>query len=367
MSDEDRAPASLRRAAEINHRDAGLDAVRSVAIWLVMINHAIVNLAIPDRTGYEAVIWGTGSVGVEIFFCLSGFLIGRILFDIESVGLSPALVGRFLARRWLRTLPLYYCFLGIMICLWPVAAATLPRFLLLTQNLTAPIAQPSYFPQSWSLTVEEISYVALPLLALGLKRTRAPVIAAVSVLILASLGYRLTFGAAMPFSDLRTVDLARLDAIAYGLLAAGLERHARGFGRRHWLLIAAAALPVMLWLTARLSDPGRLDHLYDRAFALPAFDLAFSAALPALCCTSLGLPILDRIVRFTSDRAYGLYIVHMLAAASTNVLLGRTPLVIQSLVYVGLSYAAATLLAVTIERPFMRLRPSQLPKGLTPG
>ncbi len=80
-----------------------------------------------------------GGAGVELFFSLSGFLIGRLLIDLAEGGLRPARIGRFLGRRWLRTLPLYYAVLGFSV--WLFARADWRSFFFL-QNFY-PKAPPS--------------------------------------------------------------------------------------------------------------------------------------------------------------------------------------------------------------------------------
>src|SRR5262245_16100295 len=108
-----------------NTRVFGLDFLRALAILLVLVAHASF-MFLPLTHRLEA-WWMLGHLGVELFFVLSGFLIGSILArQAEEVQFS---VGRFWARRWLRTLPNYYLFLAINIVLarwtegtWPHAA-----------------------------------------------------------------------------------------------------------------------------------------------------------------------------------------------------------------------------------------------------
>ena len=65
-------------------RRVGLDVVRSLAILLVVFSHYVRNVSFwfgaapPDR------VYWSGDLGVDLFFALSGFLIGRILLDIAA-------------------------------------------------------------------------------------------------------------------------------------------------------------------------------------------------------------------------------------------------------------------------------------------
>jgi len=81
------------------NRNLGLDLIRAVAISLVLFAHSI-----------QSVIFGIsiGVLGVEIFFVLSGYLIGQILIRDFSNNASISTLANFWLRRWFRTLPLYY-------------------------------------------------------------------------------------------------------------------------------------------------------------------------------------------------------------------------------------------------------------------
>lgn len=90
-----------------NPRVAGLDIMRTAAILPVVIGHGAPLLA-STGGGFP---WIPLPDGVDIFFVLSGFLIGQILFRIPKIT-APAVLA-FWGRRWARTLPNYYLFLGL--------------------------------------------------------------------------------------------------------------------------------------------------------------------------------------------------------------------------------------------------------------
>lgn len=133
-------------------RNFGLDVVRSVSIILVLLAHRF-------NFTYEI-----GAVGVQIFFILSGFLIGQILLkDFSNYG-SLNTVLKFWKRRWFRTLPLYYLVLCFKILVYgnPYGWKIIVYFFFLQANFVGI----GFFGVSWSLVVEEWFYIFLPLATL---------------------------------------------------------------------------------------------------------------------------------------------------------------------------------------------------------
>lgn len=108
-----------------------------------------------------------GWVGVDLFFVLSGYLIGNQIFaGLQSEhGFS---LKTFYIRRALRTLPNFYVVLAIYF-LFPIeaggkAVTPLWKFLTFTQNFD--LKPGSAFSHAWSLSIEEQFYLLLPLVAI---------------------------------------------------------------------------------------------------------------------------------------------------------------------------------------------------------
>src|SRR4029077_3300697 len=88
-------------------RQPGLDLLRALAIIVVVIYHAaLFGFKLPDRVDRF------GWIGVDLFFVLSGYLIGgQLLASLaRSNGIS---LGRFFARRAFRIMPAYFVVLAI--------------------------------------------------------------------------------------------------------------------------------------------------------------------------------------------------------------------------------------------------------------
>lgn len=149
-------------------RNPGLDLLRAVAIAWVFIYHYGIFVAATPGFGLPGQL---GWVGVDLFFVLSGYLIGHQILAGTTRG-EELSVPRFWARRALRTWPVFWVVLAAYL-LWPDALggrAPPPawRFLTFTQNLGL---QPgTAFSHAWSLCIEEQFYAVLPLAALLLWR-----------------------------------------------------------------------------------------------------------------------------------------------------------------------------------------------------
>ncbi|HEV2613602.1 MAG TPA: acyltransferase [Gammaproteobacteria bacterium] len=149
----------------IVNRNHGLDTLRAVAIILVFMFHCFLRTNIHTE---PEVINQAGWAGVDLFFVLSGYLIGNQIFASFLNNHSFSL-KTFYLRRWLRTLPNYVFVLGLYFLI-PVFRdqpfiTPLWKFLTFTQNFGL---QLSSYSQAWSLCIEEQFYLFLPLIAIGI-------------------------------------------------------------------------------------------------------------------------------------------------------------------------------------------------------
>ncbi len=156
-----------------------LDGLRGLAILLVLICHFVygANSAGSHRWLFYLVDAGSLSwSGVDLFFVLSGFLIGGILLDARN---SPNYFKAFYARRVFRIIPIYAVVVGVFyLCM----GAGIPgrvtgsewlfgptvhwyAYATFTQNIGYSMGGPStaaWLAATWSLAVEEQFYLVLP-------------------------------------------------------------------------------------------------------------------------------------------------------------------------------------------------------------
>jgi peptidoglycan/LPS O-acetylase OafA/YrhL len=99
------------------------------------------------------------------FYRASGFLIGTILLNKSMERkFSMRELMKFWLRRWFRTLPAYYLMLGIIILCSALGNTPLPSKIelygIFSQNIIT--VHPAFFPEAWSLSVEEWFYLLVP-------------------------------------------------------------------------------------------------------------------------------------------------------------------------------------------------------------
>ena len=164
------ASRAWRRASSPPGRLPGLDLLRAIAIVWVMLFHSYIVGGLGPHFGWLS---RYGWMGVDIFFVLSGFLIGSQVLRPLQQG-QPLPFAGFYARRAWRILPAYAMVLALYALAPRVreAAEMQPcwQFVTFSMNLLADYPRKQAFSQAWSLCVEEHFYLVFPLLAWWLAR-----------------------------------------------------------------------------------------------------------------------------------------------------------------------------------------------------
>ena len=155
-------------APDATARYAGLDTLRALAIVAVMLFHRFGAVPAPLH-----VVTQFGWMGVDLFFVLSGYLIGFQLLKPYAQGAPPA-AWEFYRKRLYRVLPAYLVVVGLYFCCpwWREDPHISPLwvFLTFTQNFVIDYRINYAFSQAWSLCVEEHFYLVLPLIAWAMMR-----------------------------------------------------------------------------------------------------------------------------------------------------------------------------------------------------
>lgn len=291
-------------------RNLGLDMIRALGVVLVMAAHYQNNIAywFHIEGAYPRVLWA-GTLAFEFFFVMSGFLIGRLLMDIARLAPTWQNLGIFLVRRWLRTLPLYYLWLVVLLICFPPPAGHRLEFALMfgtmTQNFAHAMPQDLFYAVSWSLGIEEWFYILFGssvVICAMLFGRKAAIWLPLAAFILIPPILRLSVPAYSNWdSGYAKVVIFRLDEIAYGVLMAEL------YVRRSWLF--RHPLPPFCVGIAMIA-------LYRHVHPFFPFVFTDMAAGSALCLPMVlrleRLPsVLEFLGRRISAQSYGLYIMHL--------------------------------------------------------
>lgn len=302
-------------------RNAGLDLIRSSAILLVLLCHGLGFFFMTYRD-FNPFNYVTGYLGVELFFVLSGFLIGRILLQevVENGSLSR--LGVFYVRRWFRTLPLYW--LAVAMTYLFVTHRMDATNLVFLQNFDE--EHLAFLPISWSLSIEEWFYllIPLPLLLAGKFRRKPAAFFTVSALLIVFFPAlrMIEVHAHQPVWDygVRKQIPLRLDSLVFGVLLAGIKTYHAAFYRKYVAGKAALAIAVagLAYFSGYLVYTGIADQTMDRSW----FGRTLLFSLVSLCIALLiaaaethiprmaPLPKLRGFIGFVSAQSYGYYLFH---------------------------------------------------------
>lgn len=216
-----------------------LDGLRGFAIIQVICVHYFYHpdAHLPAGLHFIQSFLSLGWTGVDLFFVLSGFLIGGILLDVRA---SPNYFKTFYLRRFFRIVPLYYlwlfCFIGVLFLSGSVlqTQSANPGFywrlfghFLFVQNLWViyrPALAASWLGVTWTLAIEEQFYFVAPFLVRFLSRRH--LITFLSFIILAAPCLRILVRVLVqgPLLTLYRGTPFRADTLALGMLAAILWR-----------------------------------------------------------------------------------------------------------------------------------------------
>lgn len=313
-----------------------LDGLRGVACLAVVLDHCVISAIPPGLVPglYRLSEWLIG--GVDLFFVLSGFLIGGILLDHRT---SANYFRVFWIRRVSRIMPVYYLlmlsfFAMLLIKPW-LGASWLDVFLfkdlmplwtypLFVQNFAQAFhggdGGARWVASTWSLAIEEQFYLLLPPLVFLLGRSKVTVLAIVCIIV-ALLARALAWQATGSWFTGYFLLPGRMDALMFGVLGALAFRQplAMQLLGRHRRALDGLALVVALLLSTNV-----LTYLGGPGPSLPSFvirslDFTLKAALFCYMILRIFLvPVASRYRRVLASPmlvacgtiSYALYMYH---------------------------------------------------------
>jgi peptidoglycan/LPS O-acetylase OafA/YrhL len=360
----------------------GLDTLRALAIVLVLLTHYNGFVAQGSIFGF---IGDVGWAGVDLFFVLSGYLIGNQLLAPAARG-EPLSLKTFFARRLLRTLPNYYVVLAVYLLLphsviWGKTMAPAWRFVTFTQNFGQRYGET--FTHSWSLCIEEQFYLVLPLAVLALVGSRrsprllwCALVAAIGAGI-ATRGFNFMHGQEAFSAPAYYSTWCRADELLPGVAIAMLKNFHPGlFGRilkrGNTLLAAGLVMAAAVLYGVRYEAPTPfLASTFGFSLVAIGFALLTCAALsPSSLLNRVRVPGAASLALWS----YAVYLVHKPVFMALRPELVRhgvdaeAPLSIVAVMAAGVF--GGWLLYRLVETPFMRLRarrfPAQAPQAERP-
>lgn len=356
-------------------RLAGLDTLRALAIALVLMSHYHGFVSHAPTFGF---IGRIGWAGVDLFFVLSGYLIGNQLLAPAARGESLDL-KTFFARRLLRTLPNYYAVLAIYLLLpdSPIAGKSMAptwQFLTFTQNFGLNYGET--FTHSWSLCIEEQFYLVLPLAVLALVgRRRSPHLLWCALFAAIGAGMMARGVAFMDGKDVFAAPVyyssfCRFDELLPGVAIAMLKNfHPVAFARilRHANALLGAGLAmaaVVLYGVMNEAPNAFMASTFGFSLVAISFALLTCAALsPGSLLNRLRVPGAASLALWS----YAVYLVHKPVFMALRPELERRGIDAGAPLTIVLVMAAGVLggwvLYRVVETPFMRLRAHWHPVG----
>jgi len=340
-----------------------LDAIRAFAVSAVLVDHYIAH---PNVV--HVLQWG--SLGVQCFFVLSGYLITGILLEAKAKAHPGKRILRaFYMRRFLRIFPPYYAMLaalllaGIALSTDAIVAAFFYVFNIL--EALRPDGGYNYLGHIWSLCIEEQFYLLWPIVVLSLQPKRLlQVSAALVVFSVASRGGLLAAG--WDYNSVRNLPTSQLDALIGGAILAQISRaefpRLRAMRDRWHGWIALAALLVFAWSNLAPIFPHQLATLGNWATAIAFMTLICRAENQTRNGVFDWLLTRQPFI-FLGKISYGVYLYHFMtllivykivSLTGTQEWMGSQWLFVP--LWTATTISFATLSYFAFERPLLKLK-----------
>jgi len=330
-----------REDAPGSGRIPALDGLRGLAVLAVIAVHANVLFGGETLAGgagaVVARVLGAGWVGVDLFFCLSGFLITRLLWQART---GKHYFRNFYARRGLRIMPLYYAFVGAVFLLvyrLPMAphrlsASDISSVVLYANNFQYAVtgAAVPHLGHFWSLAVEEHFYLLWPLAVRLLTRRRLMQLCLAGTGLSLLLRLAMVAGGAWPYSAYLMTP-CRLDGLLLGALVAlavedGAD-HARLRRRLRVAALPAGAVlaAIVVWNREFSARPYGADLRLTVTVGITALAVLLALAVERAVHGAGWWPRLlkNRWLQAAGRYSYAMYVCHCLLVSSLNWLLER--------------------------------------------
>jgi peptidoglycan/LPS O-acetylase OafA/YrhL len=306
----------------------GIDLLRALAIFLVLMNHVNMRLQfakVPYTRGLppqlvNSLVWN-GQFGVQMFFAVSGFLIASITLRRWG-SLSRVSIRDFYLLRFARIAPLLLSLLAILSVLhaahiqdFVVSAKTgglrQALFAALTFHVNVLEAQRGYLPGNWdiiwSLSVEEMFYLFFPLICRLLGRGKLLVALLFAFIVLGPFSRTLLAHGNEVWREYSY--LGGMDAIAMGCLTA-LFVAQRRLSRSLLWIVACVGMALSIFILG-LSIRANAWGLGRYGLDMTILALGTCMIISVSAQTKWHSPRLLAPFLILGQRSYEVYLTHM--------------------------------------------------------
>jgi peptidoglycan/LPS O-acetylase OafA/YrhL len=359
-----------------SNRNIGLDIIRAICVIVVVLSHT--NNYFGVYTGIYKVVFPLGYMFQDLFFALSGFLVGKqIIRHINTPGSNLNLIT-FYKNRWIRTVPFYFIFLLINffvfhaiyqhvdLLLFKKTSFSFFNYLTFTQNLYIP--HPTFFPEIWPLPIEEWSFLLLPIpiflisvlfkKTLNTKNLLTLLFIEIIIVTLYRVYYIIQSDPELDW-ELRKIVVYRLDALLYGFVVRIFsDNYSYVFNKNKlWLLIVGIVLSFGFYF----SKPYLPILLYKSLF-FTVIPIGMSFALPYFYFGNFNgwSQRLKSILTHISLTSYVVLLSHLyliqFGMLCIYVPLNFIEALFFTIVYFGIIICFTTLFFNYIERPILLMR-----------
>lgn len=360
----------------------GLDLMRVMAILLVLAAHTLWIYYDYSNLLTKAINF-SGFIGVELFFVLSGFLIGKSLFRLfQNPDYDFKRASIFLRRRSFRIMPNYLFVLILNIALFTYLGYKIIdpwEYFVFLQNFYHPMLP--FFPESWSMSIKEIPYFILPFVFLLLAKIKngnrnrlflLTILVWIALSLIAKIIYHLDTGnhtlAAWNVS-LRSVALYRMDAVMIGILASWIQYNYVSHWAKSikWTLLLSQLILATLAILVGFVKWTIEDHpIFWNILFLPLISIASALMLPFFSEWKSGPDRLREPIQFLGAISYSVYLLHysfvlyLMKYFIDTTYMDLWQLHTFTALYLSLTFVLSWSLYEFYEKPLMKIREDKL-------
>lgn len=285
-----------------------IELLRCIGSWMVMTSHYS-HFITPEK-GVLTFLW----TGVDLFFVISGYVFGNLIFNRKEK-LFP-----YFLKRFFRIYPLYFASLLCYYFLLPDSGSRKIHFLkhLFFLNTAFSLEEAFFFnPAYWSLPVEVEFYLLIPLLILLREKFGARIIYYLFIFSL-FLKFFLTFNSPeLPSTNLYTVMGVHIPGMfpefGIGILLFRFTQQARRSFKYASMVWFCAGTGILIWCARFLMDSGTAgiyDNIVMRAYFSTFCSLGYALVLLAGLGFYRNTKVFDKIFFQIGALSYGIYLFH---------------------------------------------------------